>query len=169
VDGHDNSIADGQVGEIVVKGPMVVQGYRNLPEDNEYTFRGGWHHTGDQGRFDEDGFLWYAGRKTEKELIKPGGENVYSAEVEKSILEHPVIQTTVVIGVPDPEWKEGIKAACVLKEGEILEARVLIDFVVEWITRYKKPQYVEFVTEFPFREGGVPDREKIKDLYGGDQ
>ena len=169
VDDYDRPVADGRVGEIVVKGPMVFKGYWNLPEDNEYTFRGGWHHTGDQGRFDEDGFLWYTGRKAEKELIKPGGENVYPAEVEKTISEHPAIAETVVIGVPDPKWKEGIKAVCVLKQGETLDAQALINFVGERIARYKKPQYVEFVTELPLLEDGAPDREKVKDLYGGDQ
>ncbi len=169
VDDNDIPVADGRVGEIVVKGPMVFKGYWNLPEDNEYTFRGGWHHTGDQGRFDEDGFLWYAGRKAEKELIKPGGENVYPVEVEKTISEHPAIAATVVIGVPDPKWKEGIKAVCVLKEGATIEARELINFVGERIARYKKPQYVEFVAELPCLEDGAIDREKVKDLYGGDQ
>jgi long-chain acyl-CoA synthetase len=169
VDDYDRPVHVGDVGEIIMKGPMVFKGYWNLPEDNEYTFRGGWHHTGDQGRFDEDGFLWYAGRKAEKELIKPGGENVYPAEVEKTISEHPAIEATVVIGVPDPKWKEGIKAVCVLKEGETLDAQALINFVGERIARYKKPRYVEFVIELPLLEDGAVDREKVKDLYGGDQ
>lgn len=166
LDDYDRPVADGQVGEIVVKGPMVFQGYWHLPEDNAYTFRGGWHHTGDQGRFDEDGFLWYAGRKAEKELIKPGGENVYPAEVEKTIMEHPAIAATVVIGVPDPKWKEGIKAVCVLKEGESIEPEALINFVGERIARYKKPQYIEFVAELPVLEDGSVDRNKVKSLYG---
>ncbi|MBW1806491.1 MAG: AMP-binding protein [Deltaproteobacteria bacterium] len=145
---------------------MVFKGYWNLPEDTAYAFRGGWHHTGDLGRFDDDGFLWYEGRKPEKELIKPGGENVYPAEVEKVILEHPAIEKTVVFGVPDPKWKEGIKAVCQLKRGMSLEARELIDFVGERIARFKKPQYVEFAEGLPLLEDGSPDREKIKELYG---
>ncbi|MBW1841391.1 MAG: AMP-binding protein [Deltaproteobacteria bacterium] len=165
VDDYDQPVPVGQVGEITMKGPLVFKGYWNLPEDNAYTFRGGWHHTGDLGRFDEDGFLWYAGRKAEKELIKPGGENVYPAEVEKVILEHPVVEKTVVFGVPDPKWKEGIKAVCRLKTGEELEASDLIEFVGERIARYKKPQYVEFVTDFPLLEDGSPDREELKKLY----
>ncbi len=169
LDDYDRPVATGQIGEIVVKGPMVFRGYWNLPEDNEYTFRSGWHHTGDQGKFDEDGYLWYAGRKAEKELIKPGGENVYPAEVEKTILEHPAVAATVVFGVPDPKWKEGIKAVCALKEGTSVEAQTLIDFVGERIARYKKPQYVEFVAELPLLEDGSPDRAKIKELYGGAQ
>ncbi len=169
VDDHDRPVPVGKVGEIVMRGPMVFKGYWNLPEDTERTFRGGWHHTGDMGRFDKDGFLWYKGRKAEKELIKPGGENVYPAEVEKVILEHPAIERTVVFGVPDPKWKEGIKAVCKLKEGQTLAARDLIDFVAERIARYKKPQYVEFVSDLPALEDGSPDRSKIKELYGGGQ
>jgi long-chain acyl-CoA synthetase len=169
VDDYDHPVPPGQVGEITVKGPMVFKGYWNLSEDNEYTFRDGWHHSGDLGRFDEDGFLWYAGRKAEKELIKPGGENVYPAEVEKVIMEHPAIEKTVVFGVPDPKWKEGIKAVCQLKEGQSLEARELIEFVGSRIARYKKPQYVEFISDFPLLEDGSADRAKIKELYGGEQ
>ncbi len=166
VDGYDKEVETGQVGEILVRGPMVFKGYWNLPKDNEYTFRGGWHHTGDQGRFDEEGYLWYAGRKAEKELIKPGGENVYPAEVEKVILEHPAVEKTVVFGVPDPKWKEGIKAVCQLKEGQSLEPQELIDFVGERIARFKKPQYVEFVKDLPLLEDDSPDRAKVKELYG---
>jgi long-chain acyl-CoA synthetase len=166
VDDYDHPVSVGQVGEIIMKGPMVFKGYWNLPEDTAYTFREGWHHTGDLGRFDEDGFLFYAGRKAEKELIKPGGENVYPAEVEKAILQHPAVEMTIVFGVPDPKWKEGIKAVCKLKGGENLEPQALIDFVGERIARFKKPQYVDFITDFPVLEDGTPDRAKIKELYG---
>ena len=166
VDEYDRPVAVGQVGEITMKKPMVFKEYWNLPEDNAYTFREGWHHTGDLGRFDEDGFLWYAGRKAEKELIKPGGENVYPAEVEKVILEHPSVEQTVVFGVPDPKWKEGIKAVCQLAPGASLEPKALIDFVGSRIARFKKPQYVEFVSDLPLLEDGNPDREKVKALYG---
>lgn len=169
VDDNDNPVSAGEVGEIAVKGPLVFKGYWNLPEDTAYAFRGGWHHTGDLGRFDEDGFLWYEGRKAEKELIKPGGENVYPAEVESAILEHPAIDKTVVFGVPDPIWKEGIKAVCILKEGQKLDSRGLIAFVSQRIASYKKPRYVEFVSEFPLLEDGSPDRAQIKELYGGPQ
>lgn len=169
VDDYDRPVATGQVGEIAVRGPMVFKGYWNLPEDTAYTFREGWHHTGDMGRFDEEGFLWYAGRKAEKELIKPGGENVYPAEVEKVILQHPAVEKTVVIGVPDPKWKEGIKAVCQLKKGQTLDPKALMDFVGERIARFKKPQYVEFVNTLPCLPDGSPDRAKVKSLYGGEQ
>jgi long-chain acyl-CoA synthetase len=142
----------------------------NIPlETGGITLRDGWHHTGDLGRFDEDGFLWYAGRTAEKELIKPGGENVYPAEVEKAILEHPAVEKTVVFGVPDPKWKEGIKAVCMLKAGQSLEPQELIEFVGNRIARYKKPQYIEFIDDIPLTEDGSPDRNKIKEVYGGEQ
>jgi long-chain acyl-CoA synthetase len=166
VDEYDRFVPTGTVGEIVVKGPMVFKGYWNLEKENAYTFREGWHHTGDMGRFDEDGYLWYAGRKAEKELIKPGGENVYPAEVEKAILQHPSVLRTVVFGVPDPKWKEGIKAVCQLKEGMSLGERELIDFVAERLARYKKPHYVQFVADMPLTKDGNPDRAKVKELYG---
>lgn len=169
VDDHDNPVPIGQVGEIVLKGPMVFKGYWNLPEDTQYTFRNGWHHTGDTGRFDEDGFLFYAGRKPEKELIKPGGENVYPAEVENVILEHPAVAQCMVFGVPDPKWKEGIKAVCVLKEGMSLQPEELIKFVGSKIASYKKPQYVQFISAFPLKPDGTIDRVKVKELYGGEQ
>ncbi len=167
VDDYDRPVPAGQVGEITMKGPLVFKGYWNLPEDTAHTFRDDRHHTGDMGRFDKDGFLWYASRKAEKELIKPGGENVYPVEVEKAILQHPAIESVVVFGVPDPKWKEGIKAVCRLKSGKHLEARELIRFVGDRIASYKKPHYVEFISDFPFLEDGSPDRGKIKDLYGG--
>ena len=166
VDDYDNPVPTGQVGEITMKGPMVFKGYWNLPEDDAFTFREGWHHTGDLGCFDEDGFLWYAGRKPEKELIKPGGENVYPAEVEQAIMQHPSVEKTVVFGVPDRKWKEAIKAVCVLKAGEILTSRELIDFLGDRIAGYKKPRYVELVHELPLLEDGSPDRNKIRELYG---
>jgi acyl-CoA synthetase (AMP-forming)/AMP-acid ligase II len=166
VDDQDKPVAQGEVGEITVKGPMVFLGYWGLPEDNARTFRQGWHHTGDLGRFDADGFLFYAGRKAEKELIKPGGENVYPAEVEKVILEHPAVARTVVFGVPDPKWKEGIKAVCQLHSGSSLTARELISFVGGRIASFKKPQYVEFVDALPQKADGSIDRIAVKSLYG---
>jgi len=169
VDDADNEVPTGEIGEIVVRGPMVFKGYWNLPEDNKYTFRNGWHHTGDLGRFDEEGFLFYTGRKPEKELIKPGGENVYPAEVEKVVLQHPAVDAVVVFGVPDPKWKEGIKAVCRLKNDEMVTPKELTAFVGERIASYKKPQYVQFIADFPVLEDGSPDRAKTRELYGGKQ
>ena len=169
LDDTDQIVSQGEIGEIALRGPMVFKGYWKLEEDTALTFSNNWHHTGDLGRFDEDGFLWYEGRKAEKELIKPGGENVYPAEVEKIILEHPAIEQTVVFGIPDPQWKEGIKAVCILKPDRSLDAGDLIEFVGSRIARFKKPQYVEFTDKLPLTPDGSIDRAKTKELFGGEQ
>ncbi len=166
VDESENEVPIGEPGEILVQGPLVFQGFWNRDEDNRRTFRGGWHHTGDLGALDEDGYLWFKGRKPEKELIKPGGENVYPAEVEAVILEHPDVTAVSVIGVPDPRFGEGIKAVCVLKEGAVLPAEDLKEFVASRIARYKKPGYVVFVESLPRKPDGGIDREQVKQTYG---
>jgi long-chain acyl-CoA synthetase len=166
-DDYDNEVPVGTPGEICVRSPSVFLGYWGLEEDNAQTFRNGWHHTGDVGRFDEDGYLWYVKRKAQKELIKPGGENVYPAEVEKTILEHGAVEEVSVIGVSDTEWGEAIKAICVLKSGKSLEAKELIDFVASKIARYKKPKHVVFVDALPKTEDGEVDRDQLKKDHGG--
>jgi acyl-CoA synthetase (AMP-forming)/AMP-acid ligase II len=167
VDEGGRILPPGKTGEIVVRGPMVFKGYWKLEKDNEYTFRGGWHHTGDMGRFDDDGYLFYAGRMPEKELIKPGGENVYPAEVEKAILEHPGVAEASVIGVPDQQWGEAIKAVCVLRDGVSLSESDLIDFVASRIARFKKPKHVVFVPSLPKAPDGSIDRTKVKADHAG--
>ena len=150
----------------MVRGPLVFHGYWGEGDLTQHTFRDEWHHTGDAGRKDEEGYLWFAGRKAEKELIKPGGENVYPVEVEKVILEHPGIHEVSVIGVPDPKFGEGIKAICVLKPNAKLSGQELMDFVGAKIARYKKPGYVDFVGSLPKKEDGSIDRVKVKEIYG---
>ena len=162
IDDLDNFLPFDQIGEIVVRGPLVFKGYWQADDLNEYTFRENWHHTGDLGMLDSDGFLFFKGRKAEKELIKPGGENVFPAEVEKVILEHSAIKEVCVFGVPDPKFGEGIKAVCSLHDDHELTKQELIDFTGTKIAGYKKPRYVEFVTELPKAEDGSIDREKIK-------
>ncbi|MBU2547614.1 MAG: AMP-binding protein [Proteobacteria bacterium] len=166
-DDYDRPVPVGTPGEICVRSPTVFLGYWGLEEETQYTFRNGWHHTGDIGRFDEDGFLWYVKRKAEKELIKPGGENVYPAEVEKVILEHDSIQEVSVIGVADREWGEAIKAVCVLAPGCSLEPKEVIDFVASKIARYKKPKHVVFVDTLPKTPEGEIDRDQVKKDQGG--
>jgi long-chain acyl-CoA synthetase len=166
-DEFDRPVETGKPGEILIRGPLVFLGYWGEEELTALTFREGWHHTGDLGRLDDDGFLWFVGRKAEKELIKPGGENVYPIEVEKVVLEHPDVIEVSVIGVPDPKFGEGIKAVCVLKQGADLSKQGLIDFVASRIARYKKPNYVEFVESLPKKEDGSIDRARVKELYGG--
>jgi long-chain acyl-CoA synthetase len=166
VDGDDRPKPVGETGEIVVRGPTVFKGFWNRDADNTVTFRNGWHHTGDMGYFDADGYLWYAGRAPEKELIKTGGENVYPAEVENAIRQHPAIADVVVIGVPDPQWSEAIKAVCVLRTSKNATADEIINFVGGQIARYKRPKHVVFIDEFPKTSKGELDRAAVKAAHG---
>lgn len=166
VDEEDRPLPTGEAGDIVVRGPSVFQGYFRRDEDNAQTFRNGWHHTGDMGRLDADGYLWYTGRSPAKELIKPGGENVYPAEVERVLREHPAIVEAVVIGVPDAQWGEAVKAVCALAPGATAEAEEVIAFVGSRIARYKRPRHVVFVEALPRTAAGAVDRPKVKELHG---
>ena len=166
-DDYDREVPVGTPGEICVRSPGVFLGYWGREEDTAYTFRNGWHHTGDIGRFDEDGYLWYVKRKAQKELIKPGGENVYPAEVEKVILDQGDVAEVSVIGVLDVQWGEAIKAVCVLKPSRSLDPQALIDFVASKIARYKKPKSVVFVDALPKTKEGEIDRDQVKKDHGG--
>jgi len=166
-DDYDREVPLGSAGEICVRSPAVFLGYWGKDEETAYTFRNGWHHTGDIGRFDADGYLWYVKRKAVKELIKPGGENVYPAEVEKVLLAHPAVAEAAVIGVPDAEWGEAVKAVCVIKEGLAVDPLELSEFVAARIARYKKPKHVVFVKELPKKADGEVDRERVKREHGG--
>lgn len=167
LDDYDRDVAQGETGEICVRSPTVFQGYWGLEEETAQTFRSGWHHTGDMGRFDDGGYLWYVKRKPHKELIKPGGENVYPAEVELALMSHGSLVEVCVIGIPDETWGEAVKAVCVLKPGVVATSRELIDHVAAKIARYKKPAAVVFLDALPRTEAGEIDRERIKRDHGG--
>lgn len=161
----DRGLPTGSVGEIAVRGPGVFLGYWNLPDETAFTLRNGWHHTGDLGAFDEDGYLWYKGRSPAKELIKSGGENVYPAEVENVIADHSVISEVSVIGVPDKTRGETIKAVCVLHpQGHATEDEI-IEFVGERVAHFKRPRYVVFVPSLPKLDDGTIDRGKVKEAH----
>ena len=167
VDEYDREVAPGQPGEVLVRGPLVFGQYWNMKEETDYVFRGGWHHTGDICRQDEKGYLWYVKRKAEKELIKPGGENVYPAEVEKVLLQHPAVEEACVFGVPDKEWGEAIKAVCAFKPGAPPpNPREVTEFVATRIARHKKPKFLVFVDRLPKRADGSVDRERVKAEHG---
>ena len=163
VDDYDRDVPLGAAGEILARGPTVFQGYFDQPDVNEHTFRGGWHHTGDVGRFDAHGYLHYVRRKPEKELIKPGGENVYPAEVETTIMELPEASAVCVFGVPDKKWGEGIMAVVETAGG--LTAQQVIDHVGSRIARFKRPQHVAFTGSLPRDDAGAVDREAVKEEW----
>jgi long-chain acyl-CoA synthetase len=166
VDDYDREVPVGTPGEIVVRGPLVFQGYFGQPEVTAYTFRNGWHHTGDVGRFDGDGYLYYVKRKPEKELIKPGGENVYPAEVETVIMQMTGVSGVCVYGIPDPKWGEAIKAVVEVKPAGQLTAQQVSDFVGSKIARFKRPHAVAFTEALPRTAEGAVDRDAVKAKWG---
>ena len=133
------------VGEICARGDIVMLGYWNKPDATAETIRGGWLHTGDGGRIDEDGYVFIVDRV--KDMIISGGENVYSAEVENAVHQHPAVAECAVIGVPHEKWGEQVHAVVRLIEGAELEASDLIDYCKEHIANYKCPRSVTFRTE----------------------
>jgi len=166
VDESGDDVPTGETGEIAVQGPVVFAGYWNDPDATAYTFRHGWHHTGDLGKFDAEGYLYYAGRKPEKELIKSGGENVYPAEVEQVLQDLSEVAGACVIGVPDARWGEAVKAVIELAPGKTLTADQVSAAVAERIASYKKPRYVEFVEALPRAADGQVDRQAVKATHG---
>ncbi|MBO9687571.1 MAG: long-chain-fatty-acid--CoA ligase [Mitsuaria chitosanitabida] len=152
VDAEDRELPIGQVGEIVARGPMVMRGYWNRPDETAQALRGGWMHTGDGGFFDEDGYLHVVDRL--KDMIVSGGENVYSAEVENAIAQHPAVSMSAVIGVPDERWGERVHAVVVLRPGQLLEEAALIAHCRVHIAGYKVPRSVEFRAELPMSPAG---------------
>ena len=168
VDDYDREVPVGTPGEITVRGPLVFQGYFAQPDVTAYTLRNGWHHTGDVGRFDADGYLHYVRRKPEKELIKPGGENVYPAEVETVIMQMDGVSGVCVYGIPDAKWGEAIKAVVEVKTAGRYTAQQVSDFVASKIARFKRPHVVVFADALTrSAEGGV-DREAVKAKWGND-
>ncbi|HUW66059.1 MAG TPA: long-chain fatty acid--CoA ligase [Spirochaetia bacterium] len=140
-------LGPGEVGEMVVKGPQVMQGYWNKQEETAAVLRDGWLYTGDLATMDEDGFFAVVDRK--KDLIIAGGFNIYPREVEDVIYEHPKVKEAAVVGISDPYRGETVKAFVVLKENESLSADELISFLREHIASFKVPRQVEFRSELP--------------------
>jgi long-chain acyl-CoA synthetase len=147
VDESDEPVAQGEVGEIVIRGHNIMKGYWQRPDATEEAMRGGWFHSGDMARVDEDGFFYIVDRK--KDLIIRGGYNVYPREVEEVLYEHPKIREAAVVGVPHDEWGEEIGAAVVLHEGEELSPEEISAYVKERIAAYKYPRIVWFLDELP--------------------
>jgi long-chain acyl-CoA synthetase len=146
-DEDDNEVAQGEVGEIVIRGHNIMKGYWQRPDATEEAMRGGWFHSGDMARVDEEGYFYIVDRK--KDLIIRGGYNVYPREVEEVLYEHPKIREAAVIGVPHEQWGEEIGAAVVLHEGERLDPEEVSAYVKERIAAYKYPRLVWFIEELP--------------------
>ncbi len=137
----------GEIGEICVRGPQIMKGYWNRPEETAATMRDGWLLTGDLGYMDEKGFFYVVDRK--KDMIIAGGFNIYPREIEEVLYEHPAIQECVVAGIPDPYRGETVKAYIVLKEEETISEEELNTFCREHLAAYKVPRIYEFRKELP--------------------
>lgn len=147
IDDEITPLAPGQVGELVVRGPQVMRGYHNMPTETANSLRAGWLHTGDIAYMDEDGYFYIVDRK--KELIKPGGFQVWPREVEEVIATHPKVLEVGVAGVPDAYRGETVKAWVVVKPGEKLRADEVIAWCSDKLAKYKIPTLVEFRSELP--------------------
>lgn len=139
-----SALAPGLEGEIAVRGPTVFLGYWEPKTQRPFKPADPWHRTGDLGRIDEDGWLWFTGRAAHKKLIKTGGENVYPAEVEQVLLEHPAVAEAFVFGKPDDKWGEAVHAVCALKAGSTVTEAELMNHLETRIARYKRPQSMVF-------------------------
>ena len=165
--GEDNEpVAHGEPGEICVRGPLVMQGYKDMPEQTAEAFAGGWLHTGDVGRLDDDGFLYIVDRT--KDMIVTGGFNVFPREVEDVLATHEAVAQVVVIGVPDDQWGEAVKAVVVLKPdlepGEDLVASMQAH-VKQAKGSVQSPKSVDFVEAIPLTPVGKPDKKAVRAQY----
>ncbi len=150
----DEELPDGKVGEICVRGTNVMCGYLNRPDATAETLRGGWLHSGDMGRRDASGYFFFHDRA--KDMIKTGGENVYSAEVEQVLYLHPAIAEAAVLGVPSEEWDEEVRAVVAVKPGYQLREEDVREFLRKHLAGYKVPKRVAFLplSEMPVNPSG---------------
>ena len=163
VDDDDRDAATGTIGEIVVRGDVVMAGYWNRPEVTAQTLRDGWLHTGDLGMMDENTYLYLLDRK--KDLIISGGNNIYPREIEEVLLKHPAVYEAAVIGVPDQLWGESVKAIIALHPGSTATDEELIAFCQAHLASYKKPRTVEFIPQLPKNAYGKILKRELREQY----
>jgi acyl-CoA synthetase (AMP-forming)/AMP-acid ligase II len=163
VDDEDREVPINTVGEICVRGQNVMKGYWKMPEETQEALKGGWFHTGDLGRIDDDGYLYVVDRK--KDMIISGAENIYSAEVENVLSSHPAVLEVAVIGVPDEQWGEAVKAIVALREGMTATEEELIEHCKKNLASYKKPKSIEFVDALPRNVMGKVLKRELREKY----
>jgi acyl-CoA synthetase (AMP-forming)/AMP-acid ligase II len=163
VDHNGHEVPRGTVGEVAVRGPKVMQGYWNKPEQTAMAVRDGWMHTGDGAWMDEDGFIFIADRL--KDMIISGGENVYSGEVENALAQHPAVAACAVIGIPSDQWGETVHAVVVRKPGRDNSAEDLIAHCKSLIAGYKCPRSLAFVEALPLSGAGKVLKTKLREPF----
>jgi acyl-CoA synthetase (AMP-forming)/AMP-acid ligase II len=163
VDPFDQDVPTGEIGEILFRGVGVMQGYWRRQEDTAASLRGGWLHTGDAGSLDADGFLYIRDRI--KDMIVSGGENIYPAELETVLADHPGVGDVAVIGVPDDRWGESVKAIVVRRPDSGLTAEELIDWSRERLAGFKRPRSVDFVDSIPRNPTGKILKRGLREPY----
>ena len=140
-----------------------MSGYWNLPEATEKALKGGWMHTGDAAYMDDEGFIYIQDRI--KDMIVSGGENVYPAEIESALFEHPAVADAAVIGVPSEQWGEAILAFLVLKPGESVTSDDLVEFCRSSLAGFKVPRQFEFIEEIPRNASGKVLKKDLREPY----
>ena len=152
VDENNISLPAGEVGQLICRGPNVMQAYHRNPHGTKESIRNGWLYTGDLARMDAEGFYYIVDRK--KEMILSGGENIYPREIEEVLMRHPAVADVAVIGRPHPTWGETVKAFVALRAGHIIDEQEVIDFCKKHLAGYKKPTAVAFVAAIPRNPSG---------------
>ena len=163
VDAHGGEVPLGEVGEIVIKAPIVMKGYYNNPAATAEAVKDGWMHTGDAAYQDADGYFFIYDRV--KDMIVSGGENIYPAEVENAVFGHPDVADVAVIGVPDDKWGEAVKAVVVLKPGATPNEGSIIEYARQKVAAYKTPKSIDFIDAIPRNASGKILRRELRKPY----
>ena len=166
IDTEGELLGPDKVGEVQVRSPLVMKGYHKLPDETARTLADGWYCTGDAGFLDADGYLYLYDRV--KDMIVSGAENIYPAEIERVLHEHPDVRDCAVIGVPDPRWGEAVKAVIVPRAGSSPTAEQLIAYARMHMAGYKVPKSIDFVDELPRNASGKVLKRMLRVTYWGD-
>jgi long-chain acyl-CoA synthetase len=160
LDNGKTDMKQGESGELIIKGPQVMQGYYNMPDETAETLRDGWLYTGDVATMDEDGYFFIVDRK--KDMIIAGGYNIYPREIDEVLYEHPKVQEACAVGVPDEYRGETVKVFIVPKPGETITEEEIITYCKEKLAKYKVPKLVELRDSLPKSTVGKVLRKELR-------
>ena len=164
VDEDGNDVQQGEVGEIIARGQRLMKGYWNREDATRETLRNGWLYTGDLGYFDDEDYIFLAGRA--KDFIKRAGEMISPEEVEQVLQSHPAVDEVAIIGVPDVDWGERVMAVVVTRRGQEVAGEELIEYCHQRLASYKRPESVVFVSELPRNPMGKVVKRQLRESYG---